>query len=245
MEKTLVNMFGNQDYNTVTVMGLKGSGKTFGLSIIAKSIPNKQVWIFDTLGAMSINSLLPNAYYVKMGPASQRKVLKLFESLYTSKLRFIVFDLSIFNLKELVEFADLFSEWALKRGNIAVIVDEIVDYCPQAGTPYSTGLQRLWRAGRNFGIYPVVMATQRPQEADKKILAHAQLYFIMKLLHPLDLKKVEEILPVEPEDWMKLKNQIKELEKRNAVVYDGVHNKVYGYTFPLVKDDEVDENGKG
>ena len=67
----------------------------------------------------------------------------------------------------------------------------------------------------------------------------------MKLLHPLDLKKVEEILPVEPEDWMKLKNQIKELEKRNAVVYDGVHNKVYGYTFPLVKDDEVDENGKG
>jgi DNA helicase HerA-like ATPase len=239
----LTEILNSEDYNTISVMGLKGSGKTFGLAVMAKHI-NKQVWIFDTLGAISKNSLLPTKQtaYVTAAIMPEKKIREILNKIYESKIKYVVIDLSKFIPEELVIFANDFSKWVLNKGNVAVIIDEIVDFCPQFGTPYSSGLQRLWRAGRNYGVWPVVMATQRPQESDKKIFAHAQLYLVMKLLHPRDRKQIEDIIPTRyKEQWLEIEEKIIQMEKQHALVYDGVKNKLYNFKFPDINEEEGDE----
>lgn len=231
--EVLRRMLNSESYNTVSVMGLKGYGKTYGLAEMALAVTGKQVFILDTLGEITRKQLIKkNATYLK-GSLNFRKVIEMINGL---KSQYVIVDLSYFVPTELVGFADVFAAWALKRGNMAVFVDEIVDYCPQSGSPYSIGLQRLWRAGRNFRIFPVVAATQRPQEADKKILAHAQLYVILKLLHPLDRKKVEDIVTVDGMEWAALEKTIMSQQIREAVIFDGVQNKVFRFMFPDIKE---------
>lgn len=243
MSEILHNILNNEEYNTVSVMGLKGSGKTYGLVVMAKQI-EKRVFIFDTLGAITRNQLLPGkgSIYVKMAKLPERKLRSHLDQFYNSKAHYIIIDLSDMIPEELVYFGDVFSAWAIKRGNMAVIIDEIVDYCPQSGSPYSIGIQRLWRAGRNYGIWPVVMATQRPQEADKKILAHAQIYFIMKLANDLDLAKVKALVPnryLSTGNWDDLEDKIAQLPQKHVVVYDTVRGTIENYEFP-----DVRESGK-
>lgn len=234
----LTTILNNEEYNTVSVMGLKGSGKTYGLVVMAKQI-EKRVFIFDTLGAISRNQLIKgkSVIYVRMAKLPEGKLRRHFDQFYISKAHYIVFDLSDMIPEELVYFGDVFSTWAIKKGNMAVIIDEIVDYCPQSGSPYSIDIQRLWRAGRNYGIYPVIMATQRPQEADKKILAHAQIYFIMKLANDLDLAKIKALIPnryLTTGNWEDLEDKIAQLPQRHVVVYDTVRGTIENFVFPDV-----------
>lgn len=242
MIENLKKIVNSESYNTITVMGLKNSGKTYATAIMAQLI-DKQVFVFDTLGAMSRKKLLSNASYIGISEASNVTYLKLFEQVRkeflkgNTKRKSIVFNLSYFDEDQLVSFADIFYAWAIKRGGFAVVVDEIVDYCPEGAGKYSQGLRRLWRAGRNYGIWPVILTTQRPQEASKKLLAQSQIYFIMKLAHQLDREKIKQLIAIKfTEDWEKIEREIMALPQKEVFIFDAVTNSFSKSVFPDISE---------
>lgn len=242
MIEILKQIVNSENYNTITVMGLKNSGKTYSTAIMAQLI-DKQVFIFDTLGAMTRKGLISSATYIKISEASKQKYVLLFERMYkeyrkgNKERKNIIFDLSYFDEDQLVEFADVFYLWAIKRGDFALVVDEIVDYCPEGAGKYSQGLRRLWRAGRNYSIWPVILTTQRPQEASKKLLAQAQIYFIMKLVHQLDREKVKQLVSIKfASEWEDAQKAIIELPQKHVFVFDAVTNSFYKSVFPDINE---------
>ncbi len=242
MIENLTKIVNSEHYNTISVMGLKNSGKTYAMAIMAQLV-QKQVYVFDTLGAITRKKLMSNASYIKISEASSANYLMLFERMRKeylkgkSERKNIVFDLSAFDEDQLVLFANVFYVWAIKRGNFALVIDEIVDYCPEGAGKYSQGLRRIWRAGRNYGIWPVILTTQRPQEASKKLLAQAQIYFIMKLVHQLDREKVKQLIAVKFEsEWLKAEKEIVELPQKHVFIFDTVLNTFSKAEFPDISE---------
>ncbi len=199
-------------------MGQKGTGKTFAAAILGHCI-NKKVFYIDTVGVWSKLKLIPGAAYVKMGKVGENKLWKTFNTCY-SKYKAVVLDLSYYIQSELVDFMNSFCRWALTIGNMAVIVDEVGDYCPQYREVYSVELERLVRIGRNYGVEPIIMITQRPQKVNKEILALSDFYIIFRVMHNLDREKIKDLLGYKAEQWDVLEKEIMKLPSRTAYTFD-------------------------
>jgi DNA helicase HerA-like ATPase len=199
-------------------MGQKGTGKTFS-SVILSACIRKKVFYIDTVGVVSRLRLLKNAAYVKMAKVSKEELIKVFKQCY-KKYNYTILDLSYFVQDELVNFMDTFCEWALKTGNMAVVIDEIGDYVPQYREVYSIELERLIRIGRNYNIQPVIMITQRPQKTNKEVLALADYYIIFRVMHNLDREKIKDLIGLKSDEWEKLEREIMKLPARTAYTFD-------------------------
>lgn len=227
------------DNTTFCIMGQKGSGKTYGMMYIGNAIYDKPVFYFDTLGAISRSGVCrcPNVVDVP-----RKFDVKALNRVFEDCLRRggAIFNLSGLVNKELVQFADLFCQWAMQRRTpMALLVDEIADYCPQSKEYYSVELERVWRDGRNYGIRPVGMATQRPQKAHKDLLALSDVFILFRLFHNLDRSKVKDLLGLEEEEWENMEKQLMSLPTRHAYVFT-TQLKLFKVVFPeMVRKNEV------
>ena len=177
-----------QDIHTVTIMGSKGQGKTRLLMAMAYTDNNRLKIVWDTVGIME------NLPSVRIEAKSLIKNIEHLEKNLIEIIPFavqknipLVIDCSGLKKSELVEFADLFSEYLmLNKIECSLYIDEVGDYIPQNHMGYSERLEQLIRVGRNYNISPVVLITQRPQKASKDCLALSDVYVTFQLNFSLD-----------------------------------------------------------
>jgi len=202
---------------TITFLGMKGVGKTIGSSILANNI-NKHTIVVDIAGAYTINRLIDEAKYYLVDEYDKRLIVKALKEGFDEKNR-IVFDVSKMTKSRIVDFVDLLSEILKIGGDVAVVIDEVGEVIPQSSGKYSEQFESLVRVGRNYGVKPIIMISQRPQKVDKNALALSDYYIIMRLTHNLDLNAVKELFGLSSVEFQPLAQEIKKLNVGECIIY--------------------------
>ncbi|HIQ50295.1 MAG TPA: ATP-binding protein [Nanoarchaeota archaeon] len=211
--------------HTISILGIKGYGKTVASSILTNNINDKVVIVIDTVGAYTRDRLIKKAEYIRIKRIGNRKeVIKkgLISSLKQIREMKVVFDISRLKRQELVIFIDVLAELLLELGEkgnyFVLVIDEIGEYLPQNRIVYSEELERVIRIGRNYNISPVIMITQRPQKVAKDVLALSDTYIIFKTIHQLDREKIKELLGLSKEEFRDIENILKNLKIGESLV---------------------------
>ena len=223
--------FNLDSYTTMAIIGQKGAGKTIGLQIIVEELMEKgrKVYVLDTMGVMEIDKSIE----VKILPNTPPETI--IEFMQADKnMKAIVFNLSALDLPELVAFADIV--FPLIPNNVAILVDEIADYCPQKPSkPYSAQIARRWRVGRNQGQRPIILATQRPQMCDKNLLALSDVFCFLRVFHSRDLERVKELFNMTTQDFRPFGTKLKAFKTRECFLF--------GFDLPILETKFVKRNG--
>jgi len=241
--RDLIKGADGEDATTICVLGQKRAGKTRGMAAMGNSIKDKKAVFVDTLGAWSKVKLIREATYLEgAGGVDLARLLKAIDKEFDKSDR-IVINCRGMLAQEYVRFADVFSIWAMNKGNMAMFVDEIQAYCPQDRAYYSWEMERMCMWGRNEGIEPFVMSSQRPQKANKDVLALSDLYILMRIFHNLDRNKVKDLIGMKPAEWELFEKKLMSLHKKNAFVLDTDLN-IKQVVFPNVYGENEKEVGQ-
>jgi hypothetical protein len=221
-----------EEDTTAAGMAAKGSGKSVFLAY-ALACWDRGILV-DMLGVFNPKSdyktaIVPDSIYFK-NPDS---FISKFKDLKKYPEKKYIIDLSHYTKLELIEEADklfgfLYKNNPYGKGHYPLLVDEIMDIANEQGkTSYE--LIRTFKNGRNFGIKPMVVMTQRPQNTDKTIYELADAYYISKQMGKNTLKYINDIVQ---EDISK---QVKQIPKRHFIRYDGeiqlIEVPFYSYAF--------------
>lgn len=113
----------------------------------------------------------------------------------------VILDLGEFSLDEQFDFlvAYLTRLWevcsSLKQP-YQVVVEEAHEFVPQGGrTPVKEILIRIFKRGRKRGL-SCVLVSQRSQKVDKEVLTQARLFFLHRVIHPVDLRVCQDLIPL-------------------------------------------------
>lgn len=219
-------------FTTVAMLGMKKSGKTYGAAILEIKI-KKKTYIFDTVGAFTEKKLVTNALFVKdLKVGNKDSVIMLLNKTYSMPQKTVVLYVFGFSRQDLVELANIFSEWALKKGNLAAIFDEVGDYLSQTKEVYADELERLIRWGRNKEVQPIILISQRPQKVNKEALALSDAYVVFRLYHPLDRRKVKDLTGDETDAF---DSKVKSMPVRHSIVFTIDDPTPINYVFPELK----------
>ena len=212
---------------TISIFGRKGLGKTVGSSILINNL-EKETLVFDITGAYTKDTLVKDALYLTIDTRVDNSVLKLILEQFKEHQK-IVLDMSRLTRRELVEFTELMFKLINSVGDVAVVIDEVGEVASQQREYYSPELERCVRIGRNYGIKPFIMITQRTQKVDKNILALSDYYIVFGLTHNLDLKAVQELTGLDNEQFEPLKKSIKNMGvgKCEVIKFTGENQKAY------------------
>ena len=197
-----LSSFSFLDYKQLDIIGGKGSGKT---NLAAAKANEMTDFIFiDTLGVLHPkneyrSARIPNTSYYGTPKNNNGDSVDMFfyaQSKTTIKRRHVIDFSEFITLEERQDAINRISLWILresKRGNVyPLIVDEIADYAPEGKEP-PEALHRLVKNGRNYGIYPVVLITQRPQSTSKQLLDLADCYVIGRQQGPRTIETIQKI----------------------------------------------------
>jgi hypothetical protein len=214
--------------NTITgcILGAKGSGKSVFLAKMLNDT-DKKMLLFDILGVFNPRAafrtaIVPNSYYVM----DIDSLIENFDK-FPSKAK-IILNCENYVNEELIEVFDRVSEFLLeRRQHIGVLSDEIADVMPNMSNG-SKEFHRLVKNGRNYGIKPVIFATQRPQSVSKNIFDLCDEFFISKQKAPRTIEYIKNILDVSGDT--KIDNQITNLKTREFLITND--NSVKKYTVP-------------
>ena len=213
--KTL-SSFSFLDYKQLDIIGGKGSGKT---NLAAQKANEMDKFIvIDTLGVLHPknefrSARIPNANYYGMpknntGDAVDMFFYALANDLTEFKDRHIIDFSEFVTMEERHQAINKICAWIIreaKKGNAyPLIIDEIADYAPEGKEP-PEALLRLVKNGRNYGIYPVVLITQRPQSTSKQILELADCYVIGRQQGPRTIESIQKIADLDDEILKNLK----------------------------------------
>jgi hypothetical protein len=208
--------------NTVSIWGMKGYGKTFLSALIVNADKNRRYLVLDRVGAYTTDKLVKNALYINvkqyLNDGMLTRIFKQWQKVGTKDL---VLNLESFTGKELSISADVLFNWLMRtKPQIGVVIDEIPEYTPQKGKFYSAETERAVRIGRNYGLKPFILITQRPQETAKAILDLSQITIIFKLLHKRSRDKVKELLGFNDAQFKEVEELMSKLKKAQALVVD-------------------------
>jgi len=164
----------------VFIAGSTGSGKTIlGKAYLSRK---KNVVVLDTKGTFYFEPFLLEDDYVIITELSRLEEA-------SKKFDKIVYRPRLEELND--EYYDLFFKWCYFRRNTTVLVDEAMQVVKNAHTipEYYKGI--LTR-GRELNV-SVWSLTQRPSGLNQLILTESTHYFIFRLTHINDRKKIAEI----------------------------------------------------
>lgn len=197
---------------TITFMGMKGYGKTYGSAILANNI-DQDLLVFDVVGAYTKDRLIKGAKYLDVDISEPKRahglqVLKQFKE-HTK----VVLNLQALTRENLTKFCEMMFKVINEFGELAILVDEVGDIVSQTKEHYCNEYERTVRVGRNYDIRPVIQITQRPQKADKNVLALSDYYLIMRLNHNLDLNAVQDLIGTDKFEFAETRDKIKNLKQ--------------------------------
>ena len=202
---------------TNAILGAKGSGKSVLLCHLAMK-ETKKVVLFDVLGVFNPRNeyktaTIPNSYYCMSIEDFLRNINKFPEK---SK---IVINLSDYNNKDLIESMDAFCLKLMEiKKPISVLSDEVADIMPQNGVG-SEQFHKMVKNGRNYGITPITIATQRPQSVNKNVFDLCDTFLISSQKAPRTVDYIASIIDVGGDE--NIKQVIKSLKSREFIIYDG------------------------
>jgi len=113
----------------------------------------------------------------------------------------IILDLSEYGQEEMYEFllayfTRLWEACFVHRQPYQVILEEAHEFLPQGQrTPLKEILTRIALRGRKRGLGTILMS-QRSAKVDKDVLTQASLLFLHRVVHPIDLKVYQDIIPL-------------------------------------------------
>jgi hypothetical protein len=173
----------------IVLIGASGAGKSYALGVLAEEIHRAAIpfCVFDQEGEYAGLSDLPGVERIQIDNPSWDSI-----SITDFVLREgggAILDVDELDLEDqrqvFVHFASHYFALAhtIKRRNF-LLIDESSEIAPQAGLrgkgTSRTVLERIARRGRKRGIN-TVLATQRPSELSKGVLAQANVKFIGRL----------------------------------------------------------------
>lgn len=211
----MVHDMNYKDIVTAAILAAKGSGKSVMLASILKSF--KKGVLIDTLGVYDPRkshktAVVPGSNYYESVEAFIHNHNKFKEQRH-------IIDFSEYFDEELIEKSDKLFEYIYTNlHDMPVLVDEVADIMPQMGLG-SVWFHRLVKNGRNFGIRPVIFATQRPQGVNKTVLELCDTFFTSMHRGPRTIEYVMTIL--NDTGNKELGTMIRGLEKREFLKYDG------------------------
>lgn len=200
--QTLIN---EMPYGRIGILGGVGSGKSTAAGIL--EFPKVRLVIYlDITGAFM--DKIPGGFALVRVPAlpedeGRREALfsKIKRVLQTCRHKKILFNLVALMVDKahLKAFCDKLSDWLMLGdfGDVAIVVDEMPEFCPQSGGDYCTKLETLFRVGRNWRVQFAVATAQQPQDANKRALNTSAIYAVFQLEAPLALDRVQEYLQEE------------------------------------------------
>lgn len=202
---------------TTGILGAKGSGKSVLLSYFAEGY-NSKIILLDVLGVYNPKSnfktaIVPHSYYC-MDVESYLRMKDKFP-----KNAKIVISLEKYIDEDLINAVDMLCEQLMEdKESIALLSDEVADFMPNNAKGSKT-FHRLVKNGRNYGIKPVILATQRPQSVDKSVFDLCDKFYISLQRAPRTVDYILEILDTAGNK--ELKKTITGLQKREFLIYDG------------------------
>lgn len=236
---------------TGAIVGAKGFGKTVLQAGLAKRLlsSGKDVIVFDPIGAVSRLFTRGDINDVKIDPEGKENILEVNRPIKSVEdARTIIKSflkpgkINIFNFSQLLPDEIIISANNLCKvlktlEDVALIVDEIGEFCPQnprGHGNYCSELERLNRVGRNTNIQPIIISTQRPQQVDKNVLALADTWVVMKIPYYRDADIVGANVGVSKRGRDRMKRNLKTLKPGEFYFIDGENVQRGG--FDLAKD---------
>jgi hypothetical protein len=202
---------------TTCILGAKGSGKSVLLAAMLHNYKGKAV-LFDLLGVFNPKNsfktaIVPHSYYC----TDVDSFLSNFKH-FPDNAKIIV-SLENYLGDELIQAVDSICKFLMdNRTKIAVLSDEIADIMPNNARG-SKEFHRMVKNGRNYGIRPVIFATQRPQSVSKSIFDLCDKFYISSQKAPRTIDYIIDILDTVGND--DIKQRITALQQREFLIYDG------------------------
>lgn len=200
---------------TSAILAAKGSGKTVMLATMLNRLP-KGI-LFDMLGVLNPRSnfktaIIPNSAYFTSVNAFISGHRKVPEKKY-------VINLSDYLGESLINATDTLCDYIMGSfPYYPVLVDEVADIIPQAGQ-ISYSFHRMVKNGRNYGIRPIIFASQRPQNVNKNVLDLCDNFYVSMQRAPRSIEYILDIIDQKGSDEMA--SQIRQLDKREFIKFDG------------------------
>ena len=191
----------------VAVLGISGSGKTNTAAVLVKELLASGVpmTIVDIEGEYWG---LKEKHEVLVAGRSEHADVE-FDAAHAGSLAElsvqraipIILDLSEYGQEEMYEFllayfTRLWEACFVHRQPYQVILEEAHEFLPQGQrTPLKEILTRIALRGRKRGLGTILMS-QRSAKVDKDVLTQASLLFLHRVVHPIDLKVYQDIIPL-------------------------------------------------
>jgi len=215
-EHKSIEQFNIEQYTTVGIVGQKGCGKT-RLALALFEMQQQPAGVFLDFAGIAKSYGIVEGYYISIDNSVGFAAL---ERQLSKRAKYII-DVSNLRRYEFVAFANALSEVLLRLGNYSLYIDEAGEYLPQGGGKmYSYELERLIRVGRNVGIRPQVLITQRPQKVDKNAFALCDCYIFFRLVHNLERDKIRQLLDMSERDFSYLGNVLMTLPNGQALLFE-------------------------
>jgi uncharacterized protein len=139
----------------------------------------------------------------------------------------LILDLSEFEPDEMHEFLLRYFQalWTVAfkaRRPYQVVLEEAHEFVPQSvRTPLKDILTRIALRGRKRGL-GIVTISQRSAKVEKDILTQAAILFLHRVVHPIDMKVYQDVVPLPPRE---VEAKVAALRSGDAIVM--VNNEVH------------------
>ena len=198
----------------IAILGIRGSGKSNTAKVLGRELINDGFPLvvvdpdgeYDFQGALRIDEF-------KLDPEVVVKDV-------LERKRSIIIDMNEWNdeaFNFLFKFLDTF--WNLSkiyRTNVFLLLEEAHEFIPQGErTKISEEITRIALRGRKRGI-GMIMISQRSARVNKDVLTQSEIYFLHKVVHPVDLRVYREILPLKSKEVSEV---VKSLDVGEALFY--------------------------
>lgn len=194
---------------TFAVLAKRGVGKTHNGSVMAEEMlkAGQQIIAIDPTGAWwGLRSGFPIVIFGGEHadvPIEETAGEVIAEAIVGSRISAVI-DLCLFRKGQARRFITAFLEtlYRLNREPVHLFVDEADDICPQK--PFGDEAQMVGamedvvKRGRKKGI-GCTLITQRPADLAKQVLTQCEILVAMRLVHPRDIKAIEEWVNVHAE----------------------------------------------
>ncbi len=216
---------------SVAVLGIKGSGKSNTAAVLMEELLEAGVPIcvvdiageYHTLGddykVFVIGKSIETAVAVEV---NYHNVCEVARRAYESGTS-IVFDVSGYEQEERERLLQLYFQaiWtlsAVKRIPLIVFLEEAHNWIPQRGkTETKKVFVDIASEGRKRGL-SLVMVGQRSARIDKDTLSQADIAFLHKVRHPIDMKVYVDLIPRQ-RGW--IRDRVNKLKRGEALVLLG------------------------
>jgi len=211
---------------SVAVLGIKGSGKTntaavlieellsYGLPLTIVDIEG-EYWGLKERFEILVVGRSDNVDMEVGVPQAER----IAEFSVTHGIS-VILDLSDFGQDEMLSFLLRYfkSLWAIcfqLRKPYEIVLEEAHEFVPQSvRTPLKEVLTRIALRGRKRGL-GIISVSQRSAKVEKDVLTQASILFLHRVVHPIDVKVYQEILPLPPRE---VEHMVGELQPGQAII---------------------------